>query len=152
MVLMMSRLASLNSMAATTMTAPTAAYRLSSLHRKPAVLCAMTPHTVQLRRFAKKSAAAAPEPTTSAKEDAVPGPGDVVEGLNIYKDGSDVKLKPDEEYPDWVWKIHIPKPTLSELMTIVERDGPDALSPDLQRRLIREWNRARIKAKNSGEM
>eukprot|EP00965_Chrysotila_dentata_P198655 6178935-Pleurochrysis_carterae.AAC.2 len=81
----MSRLASLNSMAATTMTAPTAAYRLSSLHRKPAVLCAMTPHTVQLRRFAKKSAAAAPEPTTSAKEDAVPGPGDVVEGLNIYK-------------------------------------------------------------------
>lgn len=36
-------------------------------------------------------------------------------GLNIYKDGEDVKLKPDSEYPEWLWNIRIEKLQLSDL-------------------------------------
>lgn len=28
-------------------------------------------------------------------------------GANIYKDGSDPELKPDNEYPDWLWSLDI---------------------------------------------
>ncbi|XP_071510691.1 large ribosomal subunit protein mL54-like [Diadema antillarum] len=27
-------------------------------------------------------------------------------GSNYFKEGTDVELKPDEEYPDWLWDIH----------------------------------------------
>jgi len=27
-------------------------------------------------------------------------------GSNIYKEGEDVKLKPDSEYPDWLWNLN----------------------------------------------
>ncbi|XP_016911786.1 large ribosomal subunit protein mL54 [Apis cerana] len=36
-------------------------------------------------------------------------------GLNIYKDGEDIKLKPDSEYPEWLWNIRIEKLQLSDL-------------------------------------
>lgn len=26
-------------------------------------------------------------------------------GSNIYKEGEDVKLKPNDEYPDWLWNV-----------------------------------------------
>jgi large subunit ribosomal protein L54 len=40
---------------------------------------------------------------------------DVITGLNINKGGSDPPLKPDEEYPEWLWKLATPEKTLGEL-------------------------------------
>ncbi|XP_073845185.1 mitochondrial ribosomal protein L54 [Musca autumnalis] len=28
-------------------------------------------------------------------------------GSNIYKTGEDIKLKPDSEYPDWLWTLNV---------------------------------------------
>lgn len=38
-------------------------------------------------------------------------------GANIYTTGSDPKLKPDEEYPEWLWSLRLDRqpPDLSEL-------------------------------------
>jgi len=37
-------------------------------------------------------------------------------GSNIYIKGEDVKIKPDSEYPDWLWTIHTgPPKKLEEL-------------------------------------
>ncbi|CAG0891709.1 unnamed protein product [Darwinula stevensoni] len=37
-------------------------------------------------------------------------------GSNIYKEGEDVKLKPDSEYPSWLWQLRLgPPPPLEEL-------------------------------------
>lgn len=37
-------------------------------------------------------------------------------GTNIYKTGEDVKLKPDNEYPEWLWSVRTgPPPPLEEL-------------------------------------
>ena len=42
---------------------------------------------------------------------------DVCNGANIYKDGQDPPLKPDSEYPDWLWTLNGTKTPLSELST-----------------------------------
>lgn len=31
-------------------------------------------------------------------------------GSNIYKTGEDIKLKPDSEYPNWLWEIRLGPP------------------------------------------
>ncbi|KAG7200055.1 hypothetical protein KM043_000504 [Ampulex compressa] len=36
-------------------------------------------------------------------------------GSNICKDGEDVKLKPDSEYPEWLWSIRTEKRRLEDL-------------------------------------
>ncbi|XP_053688236.1 39S ribosomal protein L54, mitochondrial [Sabethes cyaneus] len=37
-------------------------------------------------------------------------------GSNWLKTGEDIKIKPDSEYPDWLWSLHVGKPlTLEEL-------------------------------------
>ncbi|XP_059613203.1 large ribosomal subunit protein mL54 [Phlebotomus argentipes] len=37
-------------------------------------------------------------------------------GSNLYQTGEDIKLKPDSEYPDWLWTLHTGKAkTLDEL-------------------------------------
>lgn len=36
-------------------------------------------------------------------------------GSNIYKQGEDIKLKPDSEYPEWLWKIRTEPLKLSDL-------------------------------------
>ncbi|URD72648.1 hypothetical protein MUK42_08718, partial [Musa troglodytarum] len=35
-------------------------------------------------------------------------------GANILKDGADPKIKPDTEYPNWLWLLHNKHPPLSE--------------------------------------
>lgn len=37
-------------------------------------------------------------------------------GSNIYKQGEDVKLKSDNEYPDWLWNLRVDKPPSLEEM------------------------------------
>lgn len=37
-------------------------------------------------------------------------------GANIYKTSEEIKLKPNSEYPDWLWQIRLgPPPPLDEL-------------------------------------
>jgi large subunit ribosomal protein L54 len=37
-------------------------------------------------------------------------------GSNYFVEGEDIKLKPDSEYPDWLWEVHTGKAkTLDEL-------------------------------------
>lgn len=37
-------------------------------------------------------------------------------GSNIYKTGEDVRIKPDSEYPEWLWEVRTgPPPKLEEL-------------------------------------
>lgn len=37
-------------------------------------------------------------------------------GSNIYKEGKDIEIKPDSEYPDWLWNIRTgPLPPLEEM-------------------------------------
>ena len=38
-------------------------------------------------------------------------------GLNYHLEGEEVKLKADEEYPDWLWELDVkrPRPTSYEL-------------------------------------
>lgn len=31
-------------------------------------------------------------------------------GSNIFKEGTDVQLKPDNEYPEWLWNLHVGDP------------------------------------------
>nr|CAG4638875.1 EOG090X0KWJ [Cyclestheria hislopi] len=37
-------------------------------------------------------------------------------GSNIYKQGQDLQLKEDSEYPDWLWKLRLGKPPSLEEM------------------------------------
>lgn len=37
-------------------------------------------------------------------------------GSNIYKEGKDIEIKPDSEYPEWLWTLRTgPPPKLEEL-------------------------------------
>ncbi|XP_071808741.1 large ribosomal subunit protein mL54-like [Asterias amurensis] len=42
-------------------------------------------------------------------------------GSNYFKEGQDVKLGPDEDYPDWLWDLHIGPPLKLEEMS---QDSP----------------------------
>lgn len=41
------------------------------------------------------------------------------------KGGTDPPLKPDEEYPEWLWELADPQPTLFELRRKYEAAGKD---------------------------
>ena len=69
-------------------------------------------------------------------------------GTNIMKDGQDAELRPDSEYPDWVWTLHEPLPSLETLMARQQAD-PDAMTMSERKRLYKLWNRGRIKEANS---
>ena len=98
------------------------------------------------RDLAKKAAPAKAAPA-AVKKKVSADLDNVCAGLNIMKGGADPEIKPDSEYPDWVFELHKPKPTLAELQARYERD-PDSMSVEDQRLLIRQWNRQRIKENN----
>ena len=95
------------------------------------------------RGLAKK-AAAAPKPKAQSGTNNDPA---IVPGLNILKDGEEIKVKPDSEYPEWVFELHRPLQSLEQLSKRYEAD-PSSLSPQETKRLIRQWNRKRIKDTN----
>ena len=63
--------------------------------------------------------------------------GTVLVGLNWLKDQEAVTAKPDDAYPEWLWKILEPKP--------IPKDGPGGKG---ERVLMRKQNRARIREQN----
>lgn len=54
----------------------------------------------------------------------------VATGVNILKNGSDPELKPDSEYPEWLWKLTKPAASLGELAMKYKAGGIDALNMD----------------------
>lgn len=85
----------------------------------------------------------------------------MVTGLNVFKDGSQVlpgfladgkdpEVRPDSEYPDWVLTLHEPLPSLEDLKEMYVQD-PEGMSEDNTRRMIKLWNKARIKESNESK-
>ena len=68
--------------------------------------------------------------------------------VNILREGSDPPVLDDAEYPDWLWTVHEPLPSLQELTAKFEAD-PDSMTSVEHRRMTKLWNRARIKDKNA---
>ena len=107
-----------------------------------------TPAAAGARAFAKKAPAPAKGGAKVAESAAAANDLEsVVRGLNILKDGQDPVVKPDSEYPDWVFTLHHKLPSLEELSTRYKED-PESLDTQEMRRLIRQWNRKRIKERN----
>ena len=110
---------------------------------------ALLPAVTAFRRgLAKKPDAKKPGAAGSSVSDNSEG---VVRGLNIFKDSPDeVQVKPDSEYPDWVFTLHLPRATYDELAAQHERD-PTSLPMSDQKRMLKLWNRRRIKEWNESK-
>ena len=79
---------------------------------------------------------------------AAENPENIVRGLNIFKDSpEEVKVKPDSEYPDWVFTLHIPRASFEELSKKYVADETSLPEWD-QKRMIKLWNRKRIRDSN----
>ncbi|NXI37367.1 RM54 protein, partial [Galbula dea] len=60
-------------------------------------------------------------------------------GVNYFKDGPEVALKPDSEYPEWLFKIDLgPPKKLEEL-------DPDSIEYWRRLRKYNTWHRNRLK-------
>ena len=105
------------------------------------------PQLTQIRT-AKKAAVKKGAAIASAKPAEVVD-SNTVQGLNILQNGSDPVLRPDEEYPDWLWTIHEPLPSVSSLQARVVAEGADALTDFEKTRMIKQWNRHRIRESNN---
>ncbi|KAG5405282.1 hypothetical protein IGI04_011401 [Brassica rapa subsp. trilocularis] len=68
-----------------------------------------------------------------------------VVGANTLKDGSDPKILPDSDYPDWLWRLLQIRPALSEL----RRKNVETLPYDDLKRFVKLDTRAKIKENNS---
>ncbi|KAI3799006.1 hypothetical protein L1987_34294 [Smallanthus sonchifolius] len=87
------------------------------------------------------AAADAPKQSTLSKEVK----STTVVGANILKDGTDPKILPDSEYPEWLWHLLDKKPALSEL----RRKNIETLPYEDLKRFVKLDNRARIKENNT---
>ncbi|XP_057830342.1 large ribosomal subunit protein mL54 [Cryptomeria japonica] len=89
----------------------------------------------------KGGGAAAPAAPTISKEVKAT----TVYGANILKDGVDPPIKPDSEYPDWLWHLLDKHPPLSEL----QRKNPSTMTLVELQRFVKLDNRRRIKENNA---
>lgn len=106
------------------------------------VACQRTFATGKAKKGSKGGAAAdAPKASTLSKEVK----SSTVVGANILKEGTDPKIQPDSEYPDWLWHLLDKCPALSEL----RRRNIDTLSYEDLKRFVKLDTRARIKENNS---
>ncbi|XP_071690809.1 uncharacterized protein [Rutidosis leptorrhynchoides] len=87
------------------------------------------------------AASDAPKQSTLSKEVK----STTVFGANILKDGTDPKILPDSEYPDWLFHLLDKKPALSEL----RRKNIETLPYEDLKRFVKLDNRSRIKENNS---
>ncbi|XP_021890410.1 54S ribosomal protein L37, mitochondrial-like [Carica papaya] len=87
------------------------------------------------------AASDAPKASTLSKEVK----STTVVGANILKDGTDPKILPDSEYPDWLWHLLDKRTALSEL----RRKNIETLPYEDLKRFVKLDNRARIKENNS---
>lgn len=68
-----------------------------------------------------------------------------VVGANIVKEGSDPKVLPDAEYPDWLWGLIDKRLPLSEL----RRKDVETLPYEDLKRFVKLDNRSRLKEHNT---
>ncbi|XP_068650960.1 large ribosomal subunit protein mL54-like [Aristolochia californica] len=90
-----------------------------------------------------KGSAAADAPKASTLSQEIKST--TVVGANILKDGTDPKVLPDSEYPDWLWHLLDKRPALSEL----KRKDLETLPCEDLRRFVKLDNRERIKENNT---
>ncbi|KAK9916818.1 hypothetical protein WJX75_007397 [Coccomyxa subellipsoidea] len=72
-------------------------------------------------------------------------------GVNYFKKGEDPPLKDDSEYPDWLWTIHEPPPTLYSLQKKAAGESNQEsgeLSPAEVKKLIKLETNSTIKDRN----
>ncbi|KAG4180341.1 hypothetical protein ERO13_A10G160300v2 [Gossypium hirsutum] len=93
------------------------------------------------KKGSKGAASDAPKASVLSKEVK----STTVVGANILKDGTDPKIMPDSEYPDWLWHLLDKRPALSEL----RRKNIETLPYEDLKRFVKLDNRARIKENNS---
>ncbi|KAJ6796141.1 putative 54S ribosomal protein L37, mitochondrial [Iris pallida] len=93
------------------------------------------------KKGSKGGAADAPKASALTKEMK----SSTVFGANILKDGTDPKILPDSEYPDWLWRLLDKRPPLSEL----RRKKTETLPYEDLKRFVKLDNRARIKENNA---
>ncbi|KAE9619874.1 putative ribosomal protein L37 [Lupinus albus] len=103
--------------------------------------CLRTFATGKAKKGSKGGSGDAPKGSTLSKEVK----STTVVGANILKDGTDPKILPDSEYPDWLWHLLDKRPALSEL----RRKNIETLPYEDLKRFVKLDNRARIKQNNS---
>ncbi|XP_020229023.1 54S ribosomal protein L37, mitochondrial [Cajanus cajan] len=106
------------------------------------VACQRTYATGKAKKGSKGGGAGdAPKASTLSKEVK----SSTVVGANILKEGTDPKIQPDSEYPDWLWHLLDKRMALSEL----RRKNIETLPYEDLKRFVKLDNRARIKENNS---
>jgi hypothetical protein len=65
-------------------------------------------------------------------------------GINIFKDGEEPQVKPDEEYPEWLQALAHPDLTLTELRAMDVR----TMTERQKRRMYKLHKRAKIRTQN----
>merc|ERR1719276_681584 len=104
------------------------------------------PRTMHRAKKKGKGAAAAPELAEEDEdEDKLPTLDlSPLHLKNDYGEDGPPQVKPDEEYPDWIWTLGAKEPTLRQLTQADFKSMPDKY----QRRLIKLTNREKIKLAN----